>query len=149
MTDPQTGADVENFEAGLIRRILDGEKLAFHDLIRALERPVFVMMLMMLRNEGDAEDAAQEAFIKIYRNLQSFRGESKFSTWALSVARNEGLSWLRKRSVRAEEPLEQLLEAHGEQAQGDFTPALLTDWREIPLEALERIELGQCICRAI
>jgi RNA polymerase sigma-70 factor, ECF subfamily len=133
--------------AALITRIAAGEKQLFHDLIRPVERAVFVMMFMLLRNETDAEDAAQETFIKVFRNLHSFRGDAKFSTWVLSIARNEGLAWLRKRSSRPEESLEPTLD--GEATHGDFTPALLTDWREVPLEALERKELGQWICRAI
>lgn len=131
--------------ADAIARVLAGETQLFHELIRPLERAVFVMLFMLLRSETDAEDAAQEAFIKIYRNLQNFRGEAKFSTWVLSIARNEGLGWLRKRSSRPEEPLEPVLD----DSTGDFTPALLTDWREVPLEALERKELRECLSRAI
>lgn len=128
-----------------IARILAGEKQLFHELIRPVERAVFVMLFGLLRSETDAEDAAQEAFIKIYRNLHSFRGEAKFSTWALSIARNEGLAWLRKKSSRPEEPIEPVLDESG----GDFTPALLTDWREVPAEALERKELRDCLRHAI
>lgn len=131
--------------AEMIAQVLAGEAQAFHELIRPIERAVFVMLFMLLRNESDAEDVAQETFIKVYRNLHTFRGESRFSTWVLSIARNEGLAWLRRRSTRPEEPLEPVMDENS----GDFTPALLTDWREIPLEALERKDLGQCICRAI
>lgn len=131
--------------AALIARIAAGEKEAFHQLIRPLERAVYVMLYSMLRNESDAEDAAQETFIKVYRHLASFRGEARFSTWVLSIARNEGLARLRKLASRPEESLEPVLE----DASGDYTPALLTDWREIPLESLQRKELGQCLCRAI
>ena len=131
--------------AEMIAQVLAGEAQVFHELIRPLERAVFVMLFMLLRSESDAEDAAQETFIKVYRNLHSFRGEAKFSTWVLSIARNEGLGWLRKRASRPEEPLEPVLD----ESSGDFTPALLTDWREVPLETLERKELGQSIGRAI
>jgi len=129
----------------MIARILAGESQLFHELIRPLERAVYVTLFMLLRNESDAEDAAQEAFIKAYRNLHSFRGEARFSTWVLSIARNEGLAWLRKRSTRPEEPLEPVLD----ETAGDYTPALLTDWREVPLEALERDQLGVCLRRAV
>ena len=132
--------------AALIARIAAGEKQLFHELIRPVERGVFVMMFMLLRNETDAEDAAQEAFIKVFRNLHSFRGDAKFSTWVLSIARNEGLAWLRKRASRPEEALEPFEEGS---ERGDFTPALLTDWREVPLEALERKELRSWLSRAI
>jgi RNA polymerase sigma-70 factor (ECF subfamily) len=138
-----------NTATALIARILAGEKHLFHDLIRPVERPVFVMLFMLLRSEIDAEDAAQEAFIKVYRNLHNFRGDSKFSTWVISIARNEGLGLLRKRASRPEMPIQAILDEDGEANTGDFTPALLTDWREVPLEALERKELGQCLCRAV
>jgi RNA polymerase sigma-70 factor, ECF subfamily len=128
-----------------IARILAGETQLFHELIKPVERAVYVMLYMLLRNETDAEDVAQETFIKIYRNLRNFRGEAKFSTWVLTIARNEGLGWLRKRSSRPEEPIEPVLD----ESHGDFTPALLTDWREIPAEALERKELRACLCRAV
>lgn len=133
----------------VIARILAGEAHLFHALIRPVERSVFVMLFMLLRNETDAEDAAQETFIKVYRNLHTFRGESKFGTWVLSIARNEGLGWLRKRASRPEESFEAALDSNGDESSGDFTPALLTDWREVPLEALERTQLRECLCRAI
>ncbi len=133
-----------------ISRILAGEKQLFHSLIQPLERPVFTMLFMLLRDETDAEDAAQETFIKIYRNLHSFRGDAKFSTWALSIARNEGLAILRKRRSRPEEPLDPFPEdGGGDGSHGDFTPALLTDWREVPLETLERKELRECLIHAV
>jgi RNA polymerase sigma-70 factor, ECF subfamily len=131
--------------AAAIARVLAGDSQLFHDLIRPVERAVYVMLFMLLRSETDAEDVAQETFIKIYRNLHNFRGDAKFSTWVLSIARNEGLGWLRKRSARPEEPLEPVLD----ESSGDFTPALLTDWREVPPEALERTELRGFLCRAI
>jgi RNA polymerase sigma-70 factor (ECF subfamily) len=144
-------ADMQGREATaqLIARVLAGETQLFHELIRPVERAVFVMLFTLLRSETEAEDAAQEAFIKAYRNLHSFRGEAKFSTWVLSIARNEGLGLLRKRASRPEEPLQPLLDGTSEPAGGDFTPALLTDWREVPLEALERKELRESLCRAI
>ncbi len=98
-----------------------------------------------MRNEADAEDAAQETVLKIYRNLHLFRGESQFRTWALSIARNEGLGRLRKAGARREDSLDALTEDQP----GDFTPAILTSWREIPAEALERKELGAILRQAI
>lgn len=145
MVQMNPDAIVPDTALALITRILAGEKQLFHDLIRPVERAVFVMLFMLLRNESDAEEAAQESFIKIFRNLHAFRGDSKFSTWVVSIARNEGLARLRRRASRPEEPLEPFFD----EAQGDFTPALLTDWREVPLEALEQKELRAFLSRAI
>jgi RNA polymerase sigma-70 factor (ECF subfamily) len=133
------------FEADCIRRILAGEKHLFHDLIRPCERAIFFLLLSLLKNETDAEDAAQDTVIKVYRNLHLFRGDSQFRTWVLSIARNEGLGRIRKSRTRKEDSLE----AWTDEQSGDYTPAILTSWREIPAEALERKEVGELLRAAI
>jgi RNA polymerase sigma-70 factor, ECF subfamily len=132
-------------EADLIQRILAGEKHLFHALIRPCERAMYFLLLSLLRNEAEAEDAAQETAIKVYRNLHLFRGDSQFRTWVLSIARNEALGRLRKAENRREDSLEALSEGET----GDFTPAILTSWREVPAEALQREELGKLLRDAI
>lgn len=139
----QSKADPE-FDAECIRRIQAGEKHLFHELIRPCEKPVYFLLLSLLRNETEAEDAAQETAIKVYRNLHLFRGESQFRTWVLSIARNEGLGRLRKTERRREDSLDAMTENSG-----DFTPALLTSWREVPAEQLERQEVRSLIRQAI
>jgi RNA polymerase sigma-70 factor (ECF subfamily) len=133
------------FEADCIRRILAGEQHLFHDLIRPCERSIYFLLFSLLHNEAEAEDAAQETAIKVYRNLHLFRGDSQFRTWVLSIARNEGLGRLRKAESRREDSLDALTDNQG----GDYTPAFLTSWREVPLEALERKELGAILRKAI
>ncbi len=133
------------FEAECIRRIQAGEKHVFHELIRPCERAIYFLLLSLLGNEADAEDAAQETVIKVYLNLHLFRGESQFRTWVLSIARNEGLGRLRKLRNRREDSLD----AETDEQTGDYTPAILTCWREIPIEALERKELGDLLRGAI
>jgi RNA polymerase sigma-70 factor (ECF subfamily) len=71
------GPDLRD-EAQMIASILAGDRLLFHELIRPYERRVYVMALSFLHNEADAEDTAQEAFLKAYRNVAGFRGEAKF-----------------------------------------------------------------------
>jgi RNA polymerase sigma-70 factor, ECF subfamily len=133
------------FEAECIRRILAGEKHLFHDLIRPCERSIYFLLYSLLKNETDAEDAAQETVIKVYQNLDKFRGDSQFRTWVLSIARNEGLGRLRKIGSRREDSLD----AETDEQTGDYTPAILTSWREIPSEALEQKELGAILRKAI
>jgi RNA polymerase sigma-70 factor (ECF subfamily) len=133
------------FDADCIRRILAGEKQLFHDLIRPCERSIYFLLFSLLRNEAEAEDAAQETVIKAYRNLHLFRGDSQFRTWVLSIARNEGLGKLRKAQSRREDSLDALTEDQS----GDFTPAVLTSWREVPAETLERKELSAVLRKAI
>ena len=136
---------METNEAGLIARILAGEKELFHELIRPFERMVYLTLISILKNETDAEDAAQETVISAYRHLAAFRGDAKFSTWLTTIAINEGRKRLRKAKGAAEESIEEQEEGH----EGDFTPAPLTDWREIPLEALERKELREALRSAV
>jgi RNA polymerase sigma-70 factor, ECF subfamily len=133
------------FEGECIRRILAGEKQLFHELIRPCERSIYFLLLSLLGNETDAEDAAQETAIKVYQNLGLFRGESQFRTWVLSIARNEGLGRLRKVKSRREDSLE----ADTDETTGDYTPAILTSWDEVPLEALQRKELGEILRDAV
>jgi RNA polymerase sigma-70 factor, ECF subfamily len=131
-------------EPTMIASILGGETLLFHELIRPYERSVYLMALSFLKNDAEAEDAAQEAFLKAYRNLASFRGESKFGTWIISITLNEARSQLRRMKMM---PMDSLDEPPDEE--GHVSPALLRDWREIPSEALERREMRQVLQDAI
>jgi RNA polymerase sigma-70 factor, ECF subfamily len=130
-------------EAQMIASILAGNTHEFHNLIQPYERSVYSMALSMLQNEADAEDAAQEAFLKAFRNLGKFRGESKFSTWLISITLNEARSRLRQKKTAKTESLDELNEG------GHVSPALLRDWREIPSEVLERGEVRVMLQHAI
>ncbi len=128
----------------MIASILAGESHLFHELIRPYERTVYTMALSFLKNEADAEDAAQEAFLKAFRNLASFRGEAKFGTWVISIALNEARTRLRRMKAV---PMESLDEPPDEDSH--VSPALLRDWREIPSESLERKEMRLLLRQAI
>jgi len=132
-------------EKELITRVLAGEMNLFHDLIRPYERMVYLTILTMLRSEIEAEDAAQEVMINAFRHLKSFRGDAKFSTWLVTIAMNEARQRLRRSKANVQESLDQEEEEH----EGDFTPAVLTDWREIPSEALEKKEMRQKLREAV
>jgi RNA polymerase sigma-70 factor (ECF subfamily) len=131
-------------EAQMIAAILGGESRLFHELIRPYERRVYAMALGFLHNEADAEDAAQEAFLKAFRNLASFRGEARFGTWLVSIVLNEARSRLRHRDIVRMESLD---EPPDEDKQ--VSPALLRDWKEIPSEALERKEIRLLLHEAV
>ncbi|HKM68170.1 MAG TPA: sigma-70 family RNA polymerase sigma factor [Candidatus Acidoferrum sp.] len=132
-------------EKALIARILAGDSNVFHELIRPYERMVYLAILAMLRNEQEAEDAAQEVMINAFRHLKSFRGDAKFSTWLVTIAMNEARQRLRKGKAAVLESLDE----DKEDREGDFTPAVLTDWREIPSEALEKKEMRQKLREAV
>jgi RNA polymerase sigma-70 factor (ECF subfamily) len=139
-----TGISENRDEAKIIASILEGNTHQFHDLIRPHERGVYMMALAVLQNEADAEDAAQETFLKAFRKLATFRGEAKFGTWLISITLNEARSRLRSRKNIKIQSLDEIPER-----QERISPALLRDWREIPSEALERKEIRQLLQQAI
>jgi RNA polymerase sigma-70 factor (ECF subfamily) len=128
----------------MIAAVLAGEIQLYHDLVRPYERSVYVMALSYMKNREDAEDVAQEAFLRAFRKLASFRAESKFSTWLISITINEARTRLRRQALVRMEPLDQL----PDEDKG-ISPALLRDWREIPSEAVERDEVRVLIQRAV
>jgi RNA polymerase sigma-70 factor (ECF subfamily) len=130
-------------EQELIRRIRSGEKELFHELIAPLERGVYLTALAILQSPADAEDAAQEAVLKAYRNIASFRGEAKFSTWLTKIAINEARQRLRKSRRASEESLDTLTDSEDDNR--EYSPLLLSDWREVPTEAVERREIRELI----
>ena len=132
-------------ERELIERVLAGEKDLFYELIRPCERGVFLAAASILGNEADAEDAAQEAFLKAYRNLDRFRQESKFSTWLIQIAINNARMKLRKDRRH----LYKAIDAGQETSEGDYIPTDFADWREIPSEALEQSELREALNKAL
>ena len=127
----------------MIASILAGDAQLFHELVRPYEHRVYAMALSFLRNEADAEDAAQEAFLKAFRNLASFRGDAKFGTWLVSITLNEARSRIRHRNTVKMESLDEPPE------EGHSSPALLRDWKEIPSEALERKEVRVLLQKAV
>jgi len=131
-------------EAALIDRIQRGERELFYELIRPYEKRVFVIALTILRNEADAEDAAQEAFLKAFRHLAQFRSESRFSTWLIQVAINEARLRHRKSHIEIMRPIED-----PENEAGTYAPRDFADWREIPSEALERKEIRDMLVAAL
>src|ERR1700748_2414957 len=128
MTVSQAAAELrQEHEAALISAILAGEREKFHDLIRPHERLVYLTALALVKNETEAEDIAQEAILRAYRKLASFRGDAKFSTWLIAITLNEARTRLREEKRAAFDSLDNQSEN-----EGDYTPAVLTDWREVP-----------------
>jgi RNA polymerase sigma-70 factor (ECF subfamily) len=141
---PELDAKVAR-ERELIERVLAGETDLFYELIRPCERGVFLAVASILGNDADAEDAAQEAFLKAYRNLDRFRQESKFSTWLIQIAINDAKMKLRKDRRH----LYESIDASQETSEGDYIPTDFADWREIPSEALEQSELREALNKAL
>lgn len=85
-------------ELKTVERVLGGDVNAFETLVLSYEKNVYNLALRMVKNPEDASDMAQEAFIRAYNSLASFRGESKFSVWLYRIVSNVCLDFLRSRS---------------------------------------------------
>jgi RNA polymerase sigma-70 factor (ECF subfamily) len=83
----------------IISRVLKGEQNAYADLVNRYQAYVFTLVLRMIKSREDAEEVAQDVFIKAYRSLADFRGESKFSTWLYTIANTTSITFLRKKKL--------------------------------------------------
>ncbi len=91
-------------EAALIRAAQSGDAGAFERLVRAYDQQVLRLAMNLLRDPEDAHDVYQETFLRVFRNLGSFRFDCSFSTWLYRIATNLCLDLLRKRKIRRPEP---------------------------------------------
>ena len=96
-------AGVQADEKALIRAAQEGDQDAFGQLVRAYDKSVLRLAMNLLRSPEDAQDVYQEAFLRVYRNLKSFRFDCSFHTWLYRIVTNLCLDHMRKRKVRREE----------------------------------------------
>lgn len=82
-----------------IERVLNGDVNAFTSLVRRHQNWVFTIALRITGNREDAEEIAQDVFLKAYRSLKTYKGSSKFSTWLYSIAYNTAISKTRKKKI--------------------------------------------------
>jgi RNA polymerase sigma-70 factor, ECF subfamily len=136
---------VSGFEQDLIARVQAGQADAFYELVRPYERAVFLSALSLTRNDADAEEVAQEAMLKAFKNIGGFRREAKFSTWLIQIAINEAKMKIRKNRRHLYDSIEESQISDD----GDYIPKDFADWREIPSEALERKELRNALASAL
>jgi len=83
----------------VIARVLKGDQSAFALLVEKYQNYIFTLVLRFIENREDAEEIAQDVFVKAYRSLADFRGDSKFSTWLFTITRTTCLSFLRKKKL--------------------------------------------------
>jgi RNA polymerase sigma-70 factor (ECF subfamily) len=91
-------------DAELIRAAQQGDRAAFEELVRQYDQPVLRLALHLTGSEQEARDIYQEAFLKAYRSLGSFRFECSFYTWIYRIVSNLCMDYLRRKQVRREEP---------------------------------------------
>ena len=130
-------------EYAVICRVRDGDANAFETLVTAYQKQVYNLAL---RTVGDAEDAAdmtQEAFLRAYRSLGSFRGDSKFSVWLYRLTTNICIDFLRSRGRRPTVSL--TVENDDEEAQ----ELDVADERFDPVETFQRAELRRAVQRGL
>lgn len=94
-------------EKVLIQRAKKGEMAAFESLVTAYERRVYTLALRSTGSETDAADITQEVFLRAYRSLNTFRGDSGFSTWLYRITSNLCVDLARKKKNTAEQPLDE------------------------------------------
>ena len=131
-------------ESELISAILAGDAQLYHQLIRPYERSIYVMSLSYMKNEKDAEDVAQETFIKAFRDLCTFRGHLKFKAWLISIAINEVRNRLWRQSATQ---IVSLDKSQGEEM--PVLPALLRDWKDLPSDVVECEEARRLLRQAV
>ena len=130
-------------ETLIINRVLSGDGDAFEALVLEHQKNVYNLALRLTGNEQDALDASQEAFIKAYTKLGSFRGGSRFSAWLYRVTYNICLDMLRKNG-RSNVISLNYTDSDGEE--GEYE---IPDSRPTPEDALEKRELTEAINEAM
>lgn len=123
----------------LAKRAASGDSAAFERLVKTYESRVYTMAYRMTGNHEDASDLTQDAFIRVWRSLDSFKGEAKFSTWLYRVVSNLCADYGRKRARTYELPLD-------EEGEHEIT---LPDVRYEPDRMLENKEVGASITQAV
>jgi len=124
-------------EAHLLSRLRAGDDDAFEALVRSQTPRLLAVTRRMLRNEEDAKDAVQEAFISAFKSLDSFEGSCQVSTWLHRIAVNSSLMKLRSQRRKPEQPIEALLPTFLEDGHHAAHPQ---DWSEDALALVERRE---------
>ena len=140
--------DLQNLpDADVVALAQEGREVAYRELIRRYERPVFSLVFRMVRDRATAEDLAQETFIKVLNNIEKYVPEFKFSSWLFKIANNLAIDHLRRRHI-------QTVSMDGAPdattaSQIEATSFELASHGESALEELEAKELGTAIEQAI
>ncbi len=141
MSTPQSQTE----EAQLIKRVCAGDREAFYQLVCPYERMIYATAISITKNPADAEEVAQEAVLKAFLHLASFRGEAKFSTWLVQITYNEAKMKLRK----ARPHLYESIDEQQQNQDGDYSPRDFADWQPIASDLLEAGEIREMVQNAI
>jgi RNA polymerase sigma-70 factor (ECF subfamily) len=119
----------------LVRAAQAGDQTSFRELVTRYEGKVYRLALKMVRDPQDAEDVLQETFINVYRHLDTFRGDSEFSTWIFRIATNASLMKLRSAKPTLS------LDGASSDTEEEVFPLELADWSGAPDEMLLNSEI--------
>ncbi len=131
-----------NEEQVWLEQARKGDKAAFGNLIEAYQGPVYNLAYRMLNNSGEAEEAAQEAFIRAYTKLDTYNPAHKFSTWMLSITSNYCIDLIRKRRallLSIDEPLPPHPALHSDNNKGPEAQMVHTEQKEMVQALLQEI----------
>ena len=130
-------------EAALVQRIQNGDADAFAVLMEEYQKKVYLLALRTVGNQQDAEDMTQEAFLRAYRSIHSFRGDSKLSVWLYRLTTNLCIDLLRSRGRKPTVSLTV------EDSDEDTQELDVTDERYDPEEIFQRRELQRAVQRGL
>lgn len=130
-------------EAELVAAAKSGNLDAFEELVNRYEKKIYRLGVRLMGNETDAEDVLQDTFLKAFEHLKDFREDSRFYTWLVRIAVNEGLMKLRKRRSDKAQPVEDNVDEDGQ-----VTPRDFRDWKPDPEQEMGQKEMEKILLDA-
>ena len=109
----------------IIAKVKQGDMVAFNALIDEYKTMAFTLAMKLMKNREDAEEVAQDAFVKAYKNINQFEGKSKFSTWLYTIVYNTALTRLRKKQLDMKDMDSHSVEGLSSYAESD------AEWRKL------------------
>lgn len=143
-TDSHSPEDLTDEE--LVELAQQGDYAAYEEIVRRYQDKAFRLAFSLMKNESDAQDVVQEAFLNMYRKLETFEGKSQFGSWMYRVVTNAALMRLRKKRRRSEVPVEP---DETEFEEDDYYVTSVPEWRVRADEAAENRELREQIIEAV
>jgi RNA polymerase sigma-70 factor (ECF subfamily) len=122
----------------LIQQILSGNMNAFTFLVKQHQKLVAHLVYRIVQQQDDVEDVCQEVFIKVFRNLKHFRGDSKLSTWIASIAYNSSISYLKKKKKFAHQEID--LQGSDQLFANEGQPQIVLEKAELKIFIQQKIE---------
>ena len=128
----------------LVKKTVSGDRQAYRDLVEKYQQRIYSIAYGVLHNREDSLDVCQDVFIKAYRKLEKFRGESSFYTWLYRIAINMAIDYRRKRKIVVEVEYDDKIGTDDETEKPGITAQ-----SEIPSETLDRKEINKLVMEAI